>query len=466
MRREGVEWAGPGVTQSQEKTVSYIVRSTTRVKRVAKDLKDALASVGHRKPYLACLDIAANLFGHRDFASLERGLRAAPVEASLDDELAGAAEKAARRDFHVRVLVGHGLDEACARSVVDAVRPTGRATKAPRVERPSVFHPTPGRILDLISVGHGGKGVRRASLGEGGPAALSVEPFTALHHATASTDYRAVRTLVRLAARPLLLGMRPAFEDDARMLDNLDDELARWEAVPGDYAAPFRFGLFEDVMARCAEGRRSIDLQALQVARALCDARAGGEAMEADSPDWREVASHAGALRRMTASASDLTDAERGVVDDVLRLVGRMPPDLDRTRRPIPAGLPRSAAPTGGSEGEPADKGVKFYLVEDDETLTPLSTARYMRLTRRAEAMPGRAGKQYRVIDAYYFRDGRKPTGLSRCIGLFRSFDRDGLMVDDLRDIHERMDRGMPARRWNVTDAHEALVRRHLKLAA
>lgn len=314
--------------------------------------------------------------------------------------------------------------------------------------------------------GQAGHGVRSVSLDDGNSAALRVEPFDALHQARTSTQYRAVRTLVRLAARPLLLDMRPSFRGDVGMLDRLDAEIARWESVPGDYAAPFRFGLFEDAMVRCPGDRHSISLHVLQMARALCDARAGGEAMEADSPDWKEVAASAGFLRRVTESDQSLTDAERGVVDEALRLIERMPPDLDRTRSPLPAGLLRPTAQSSGTDAGPHPTGLGFYLVEEDETLTPLSTARYQRLNDRKEAMPERAGKQFRIIDARYFRDGRKATSLSYCIGLFRSFDREGLVVDDMRDIMERRDRGMPARNWNVTPAHEALVRRHLKVAA
>lgn len=111
----------------------FNLNSTTRAKRVARDLQAVLAEAGLRPGYSACLEMAARMLGHPSFGMMSRSVgHALPTP---DDAEASIAETAVRRALHIDVLTRHGIPEALHDAVLERIRPTGRSSGRARPAR-------------------------------------------------------------------------------------------------------------------------------------------------------------------------------------------------------------------------------------------------------------------------------------------------------------------------------------------
>lgn len=107
----------------------FSLRSLTRARNAADMLRDALGAAGLETPKLSTAqETVARLMGHRDWNALVGQVSSSPVEGVEDRDLGLLdAELLGRRDHQIEVLRDrHAATESQARSILAAVRPTGR----------------------------------------------------------------------------------------------------------------------------------------------------------------------------------------------------------------------------------------------------------------------------------------------------------------------------------------------------
>lgn len=129
----GSRRADPVSASRREKM--FVIASTERAKRVARDLRKELKDLGIDLEWSKALEIVARMYGYAGWSDLVRRTRGASE--SPDDHDCGTDEVNARRKTQEAVLVELGLSPEQAARVVDRIRPTARSRKKRNSDLPT-----------------------------------------------------------------------------------------------------------------------------------------------------------------------------------------------------------------------------------------------------------------------------------------------------------------------------------------